>query len=244
MQVAVLRPADAAARTAAKLRALGFAPLVAPLTAIVAAPPPRLAARDFAGIVVTSANAIEAVAAHPDLALFAGLPAWTVGAHSAAVARRHGFVDVRAGGGDAAALAAQLERAGERGRPYLWLAGEDVAADLAALLAPAGIAIERCVVYRAAAAAVLPRVLADALGAGTLGAALHYSPRGATLYRDLAAAAGLAEAALAVRNLCLAERVAASLRAAGARAIEVAERPEEAALLALLGSPSPARAAR
>jgi uroporphyrinogen-III synthase len=237
--VAVLRPAAAAARTAARLEALGFEPLVAPLTTIVSQPPPRLAERDFAGVLITSANAVAAVTSHPDLPALARLPLWAVGAHSAAAARRHGFADVRVAGGDAAALVALLGAEGERTRPYLWLAGEDVAADLAALLAPAGIAVERRIVYRAAAAQALPAPLAVALHAGTVAAALHFSPRGAGLYVELARQAGLEAAARAVKGLCLAERVAAPLRAAGAYDIAVAARPEETALLALLGSPSP-----
>jgi uroporphyrinogen-III synthase len=244
MEVVVLRAAAAAARTAARLREIGFAPLVAPLSAIAPAPPARLAERDFAGVIVTSAAAIEAVAGHADLAALARLPLWAVGAHSAAVGRRHGFAHVRAAGGDAAALAARLRAEAERGRPYLWLSGADIAADLAVLLASDDIAVERRIVYRAEAVATLPAPLAAALRAGTPGAVLHFSPRGAATYLDLAARAGLAEAALRPAQLCLAEAVAAPLRAAGAAHIAVAARPDQATLLTLLGSPTPPRAAR
>ncbi|MEJ2436314.1 MAG: uroporphyrinogen-III synthase, partial [Pseudolabrys sp.] len=49
-----------------------------------------------------------------------------------------------------------------------------------------------------------------------------------------ARAAGIAEAALAVRHYCLSAQVAAPLQAAGARRVAVAPQPQQAALIELL----------
>ena len=52
----------------------------------------------------------------------------------------------------------------------------------------------------------------------------------------LAGAAGLAEAALRPRQLCLSDQVAEPLRGAGVADIEVASSPREDDLLTLLGA--------
>lgn len=243
-QIVVLRPAAAAARTAAHLLARGFAPLVAPLTTIAASPPPRLIAADPGGSVVTSAAALKAVTGHPDLAALKALPIWTVGTETAAAARRHGFADVRAAGGDAVALAARLREEAPRGPALLWLAGADVAADLRTTAAADGIRVERYEVYRSVAVDELSPALATALRAGSIEAVLHYSARSARLYIALTTAAGLIEWALRPRQLCLSARIAASFAAAEASPVSVAARPDEVALFDLLGSPSPAQAVR
>jgi uroporphyrinogen-III synthase len=103
------------------------------------------------------------------------------------------------------------------------------------VLAPAGIVLERRVVYRTDAVARLPPALATALQDRTPAAVLHFSRRSAQTYVDLVAAADLTTAALRPRQLCLSAQVAAPLMQAGAAAVEVAEVPSEAALLALLG---------
>ncbi len=71
------------------------------------------------------------------------------------------------------------------------------------------------------------------LRARELDAVLHFSPRSAEMFVALARKARLESALRSIRHLCLSAAVAAVLSEAGARA-EIAPRPEEAALLALL----------
>jgi uroporphyrinogen-III synthase len=90
-------------------------------------------------------------------------------------------------------------------------------------------------VYRAVTLP-FPALLIDALHAGTLDAALHYSRRSAEAFVAGAYAARLDSPALALRQLCLSDQVAMPLRSAGAPTVAVAAHPDEASLFGLLDS--------
>jgi uroporphyrinogen-III synthase len=77
----------------------------------------------------------------------------------------------------------------------------------------------------------------EALTAGEIEAVLHYSRRSAENYVVGARAAGIVDAALKPRHVCLAESAAAPLVAAGAAKVVIARRPDEAALFELLSPP-------
>ena len=65
---------------------------------------------------------------------------------------------------------------------------------------------------------------------------LHFSGRSAEAYLDCAARGGIRDHALAPVHYCLSRQVAEPLSAAGAAAVRIAARPDEAALLELVGS--------
>jgi uroporphyrinogen-III synthase len=233
MRVVVTRPQHDSERTAALLRGRGHEVLVAPLMRI------EPIAADLAGkwgaIIVTSANALHAIAENSAREALTSLPLFAVGHRSAEAASQAGFADVSSAGGDVHDLVRTLiaRRAGANA-PLLYLAGEDRAADLPGELSAHGIAAELRVVYRAVIAP-FPQALIEALKAGTVDAVMHFSRRGAGNYLAGAMQAGVAGPAMAVRHLCLSAQVAESL--AGASRIAVAARPEEAALVALLQAP-------
>lgn len=231
MRVVVTRPQADSERTAVALEALGHEVLVAPLMRI------EPVAVDLAGtwsaIVITSANALQAVPAT------AGgvkpLPVFAVGDRSAEAARRAGFAEVSSANGDIKGLVRLVAaRAVGAKAPLLYLAGEDRAGDLVAQLAARGIEAEMKVVYRIVAE-VFPPVLAAALESGDVDAVLHFSRRSAELFVEGARSSGVAGPAEDVRHLCLSSQVAEPL--AGASRIAVAARPEEAGLIALLRAP-------
>ena len=231
MRVVVTRPQADSERTAAALEALGHEVLVAPLMRI------EPVAVDLAGtwsaIVITSANALQAVPATTDGVKT--LPVFAVGDRSAEAARRAGFAEVSSANGDIKGLARLVAaRAVGAKAPLLYLAGEDRAGDLVAQLAAHGIDAEMKVVYRTVAEA-FPPVLAAALESGDVDAVLHFSRRSAELFVEGARASGVAGPAEDVRHLCLSAQVAEPL--AGASRVTVAARPEEAALIALLRAP-------
>ncbi len=232
VRVLVTRPQPDGERTAAALRARGHHVLHAPLMRIepVAADIP---AGPFAAILITSANAARAVAAHARRSALNGIPVFAVGRHSAEAARDAGFAEVISAGGDANDLARLVAARGAAG-PLLYLAGEDRAGDLAGDLAAHDFAVRTVALYRAAAAA-FPAALAQALKAGLLDAALHFSRRSAELYLAGAGTAGFPGPALALRHFCLSPQVAEPLKAAGSGKIIVAPRPDEAVLIDLLG---------
>ena len=232
MRVLVTRPLHEAEATARRLSDIGHAPLVAPVMRI-AALPVDLSRRAAQAVVLTSAHAVEFLP-DADRAALSGLPVFAVGGRSAAAARGAGFRDVRAGGGGEHALAALVSASLPAGARALYLAGRERKGDLPDLLRARGFLCDVAECYVAVAAATLDTAAADALAAGTLDAALHYSARSAEIFARLAAAAGRARAAAVLLHLCLSAAVAAGLSGLGAERVRVAARPDETSLFALL----------
>ena len=245
MLVLVTRPEHDARRTAERLVALGHEPLVAPVLRIepTGEPPP---AGPFDAIVVTSANAVPALAV---LGPRTSAPVFAVGDRTAALAAAAGFV-TRSASGDARALAALVQAALPCGASLLHVAGVDRKREPGASLAEAGYRVVPWAVYAATALDRLPADLEAALRQRTGEAALHYSRRSAETLLRLALAADLTAPLLDVTHLCLSCDAAAPLQQAGAPSVVVAPRPDEEALLAMLAtlpiaaperSPAPAR---
>jgi uroporphyrinogen-III synthase len=234
VRLLVTRPEPDGERTGAALRGRGHDVLLAPLLRVEAIAC-DLGEAAYGAVVMTSANAARAVAAHPSRAVLAALPAFTVGRRTAEAARAAGFADVRSADGDKADLAALLRAEYEAARgPLLYLAGEDRAGELD--LAVSGIAVVTTVIYRAAAAERFPDEVAAALAAGAIDGVLHFSRRSAEAYLACGRRAGVLAAALAPLQLCLSAAVAEPLAAAGARAVRIAFRPDETAMLELVGA--------
>ena len=230
MAVLVTRPERASAHTAGRLAALGREVLVEPLLDLHFMPPNRLVPPVPDAVIITSSNGARAVARHPDLAKLTHLPLWTVGSRTSAAARELGFEILRGEAPDAVGLGALL--GAEPAQHFLYLAAENRSADFA-VLAPRH-TVDVCVVYRATPKHALSAETIAALKSGGVTSVLHYSRRLAETYLALTDAAGIGAEALRPRHLCLSEQVAAPLRAAGAREIEVSAEPREDALLALL----------
>ncbi len=118
MRILVTRPEPDNARTAAALRMRGHAPVLAPLLRIEPAAA-DIGAGPFAAALITSANAVRALAVHPARARVLALPALAVGEATAAAARDAGFVSVEAADGDAASLV-RLVRVRPPHRSFIW----------------------------------------------------------------------------------------------------------------------------
>ncbi|MCJ2045663.1 uroporphyrinogen-III synthase [Methylobacterium sp. J-078] len=237
MRIWVARPEPGASRTAHRLRDLGHRPLVAPVLA-VAETGARLPAGRFAGLILTSTNAVAALS--PDeRARFRDVPAFAVGARTAAAVRAAGLGDVRIAGGDARSLAALVAASLPRGSALLHAAGAERKAEPAATLAAAGFTLSVRELYATRIAPRLPDALLDALGARALDAVLHYSRRSAAAAHDLAGTHGLGGAFRALTHYCLSADVAVPLVAAGVAVHFVPERPDEEMLLAGLAAPKP-----
>ena len=236
MRLLVTRQQEDGERTAQLLRARGHSVMLAPLLQIE-----PLAAEfgpgPFAAVLTTSANAARAVAGHARLAELRSLPLYTVGRRSAEAARAVGFAVAHSAEGNAHDLIRIVaqELAGAA-RPLLYLAGADRSIDLAQTLATQGLTVRTAIVYRAAVAERVPREAEQAITAGEIDGVLHYSRRSADAFLRCAGAASLRERALALTHFCLSPQVAAPLAQAGAANIRIAARPEEAALLDLVGS--------
>lgn len=230
--VLVTRPEPGGAETAARVAALGWEPVLAP--ALVLTPRPLVMARAQA-LLLTSRAAARALPAPVP-----GLPVLGVGEATAAEAGRRGWGPCHAADGtakDMARVAAALfdPKAG----PLLLAVGEGYSLDLAADLRARGFRVIRRIAYAAEPALKLPDAAREALAAGRVGAVLFHSPRSAVCAMTLFRSAGVAEAAARMEVLAISRRVGEAAAAAIAplswRGIRVATRPEEDALLRLLG---------
>jgi len=225
MRVWVTRAQPHAEDTAGRLRALGHTPLVAPLLEVRPLP----AALDLAGVAAlafTSRNGVAAFAAREPRRAW---PVFAVGDATAEAARAAGFGDVSSAGGDVAALAALIARRPPLG-PVLHAGAAEAAGDLAGLLAGRGVPTLSAALYETISLAPAPEACA---AWPELDAVLIHSPKAARALAAAAHALGRAGAAPPPRLLAISEAAAAPLRTTFGMA-EVALRPDEAALLALL----------
>lgn len=229
MRLLVTRPDPT--RTAEVLRAKGHDVLAAPLMRIETVVADVTGS--FAGVLITSANAVHALRDHARRSELLRLPVLAVGTRSAEAAREAGFASVESADGGLADLV-RLAATRFGGQRLLYLAGEDRAGDPAAELAPHGIVVETVVIYRAVALDGLPAEAAAALHERRLDAVLHYSRRSAAILLRVAEGAGALNAALSLAHYCLSDEVAAPLREAGARRVFVAQTPAESELIALI----------
>ena len=235
VRLLLTRPEPDAQRTAAVLRARGHDVIAAPLLRIEPVTEAQIGAGPWAAILITSANAAHAVAAHARVASLRALPVFAVGRRSAEAMAAAGFADVISADGNVSDLVRLVAARMQPAAPLLYLAGEDRSGDLAGDLCARGFAVETTTIYRAIAATALPPAAAQALASGIDGV-LHFSRRSAEAYVDAARAAGLLANALKPVQFCLSAQVAEPLAQAGAATIRVAERPNEAALIALIAA--------
>lgn len=218
-RVWVTRAEPGAARTAARLRDMGFEPLVQPLLEVETLTPPLPDLDRFAALVFTSANGVAAFAA---LTPRRDRPVFTVGETTATAARTAGFVGVRSADGDLADLA-RLISAELSDAALLAPQAETPAGDLADALATTkarDVTVETLTVYRTIAAPW--RAPSD------FDAVLIHSPRAGRILAAWLGEGGRAKAAEAV-YACISSAAAAPLASIGL-APTVAERPDEATL--------------
>lgn len=232
-RVLVTRPQPGADATSRRLAALGFEPVVLPLTETRAVEPaalPDIASVD--AVAVTSANALRLA---PDAlrAACAQKPCFVVGRETAAAARGAGFADPQVGPGDALGLAQRLIARHGRGARVLYLCGKVRLPAFEAALEQAGIAVVAVETYDTRASDVGAGDIAAASGGRPIAAALLHSAESARRLSAMARDAG--DVLGATRFYCLSQRIAAALEGVDASRIAVARHPNEQALLGMLG---------
>jgi uroporphyrinogen-III synthase len=239
MAILVTRPQPDNHSTAAALRARGFEVLAAPMLRFEKVMLSIDTDADFGAVVVTSANALRGFADQPAPAALLDLPLFAVGERTAQAARDLGFARVMSADGDASALRELLvesvkAKALKKAQPLLYLAGADLARDLAGELGERGFTVITQTTYRMAPVADLPVDVCDALAAGKVDAVLHYSRRSARAFFQAAGLSGVEIAALAIPHCCLSAAIAGIAHDAGATQVTVAAMPDENALFAAL----------
>jgi uroporphyrinogen-III synthase len=241
MTVLLTRPSPDIDRTAETLRARGIAVLLAPMLRFEPVPLPASVGDDYGALIVTSANALRAVAPQLANSPLKRLPLFVVGAQTASIARDLGFGKVISADGDAVALR-ELIAGGVKKRIFkkrdtlLYLAAADVSRDLAGELTALGFAVTTQTVYRMAEVATLPREVCAAFAAHGIEAVLHYSRRSAAAFVAAAREGGVEISALAVPQCCMSASVAEVLREAGASQITIAAQLNEDELLEALAT--------
>src|SRR6266404_6148359 len=231
MAVLVTRPHPDDETTAAGLRARGYEVLQAPMLRFEpVAFHDDLDAR-YGAVIVTSANALRGIEPHLAGSRLLKLPLFAVGEHTAAAARGAGFDHVIPAKGDAAmlrdlVLKSVKAKALKKASTLLYLAGADLARDLAGELGERGFTVVTHTTYRMIPATSLPREVCDAFVANEVEAVLHYSRRSARAFLDAARAGGVEISALALPQCCISPAVAAVLRDAGATQVTAAASPD------------------
>jgi uroporphyrinogen-III synthase len=229
MRALVTRPREEAEGLAAALAARGVDAVLEPMMEVHyrAKPAPDLGG--VQALLCTSANGARALARIIDER---DVPLLAVGDATASRARAEGFTDVASAGGSIADLVdlAALRLRPQRGR-LLQIAGAVVAGDLAGALRARGFTVERSVLYDARAAAALSRSVVRALRSGMIDFALFFSPRTAAIFIRLASSAGVAGGCRMITALSISAATDDALSALSWRDRQVAEKPNQPALL-------------
>ena len=225
MRVLVTRPQDDADETAALLRARGHEPVVAPLLGVNYHDRQALHLNGVQGLLFTSANGARAFARHTsrrDFTVFA------VGTQTTEAARAAGFRDIHNADGNSEDLARTVRAAADpNSGTLLHAAGAEAEGRLAAALAAAGYDVRSEVLYDVPAVGVMPRAARDAWP--TLDAVLLYSARSAQVFADYVRAADLDCAGVVA--CCISEPAAKPLGPLALKAVRIAARPTQTALL-------------
>ena len=244
MVVLVTRPQPDDEATAAALRAKGFEVMLAPMLRFEPVAFHDDGDARYGAVIVTSANALRGIAPHLEGSRLQGsrllkLPLFAVGEHTASAAHRAGFDNVIPANGDAASLrdsvlASVKAKELKKASPLLYLAGADLARDLAGELDERGFTVVTHTTYRMIPVSSLPREACEAFAASGIEAVLHYSRRSARAFLDAARAGGVEISALAIPQCCISAAVASVVRDAGATQVLAAASSDENALFEVL----------
>jgi uroporphyrinogen-III synthase len=229
MRILVTRPLEDGTEIARLLAGRGHQALLAPLLEPHFQDGPLLETgtelEGVAAILATSANGIRALG--PRTAR-RDIPILAVGPQTANGARNAGFTDVRSADGDARALADATAAWVPAGATLLHVCAEDAPGTLSERLNQAGFTVRRCALYRIEPATQLPSETQMALRAGSLDAAMFFSPRTAGIFVQLAE--GLPTEGLTA--LCISRATAEALAPRDFAQIKVAAQPNQDAMLA------------
>jgi uroporphyrinogen-III synthase len=238
VRILLTRPREDTAALAEKLTAAGHDVLSEPMLEIRFVPGAGVDLDGAQGLLFTSANGVRAFAAAEERR---DLPAFAVGDATAAAARRAGFARVESAGGRVDDLVLLVrDRLVPGAGALVHAAGRDVAGDLAGNLSPAGFEVRRAVLYTAEAARTLSAETARALRAGEIDAVLFYSARSAQTFRRLIDEAKLAFSLGRATAFGLSQAAVEPVKSLPWAHIEIADRPDEGAILRLLEKEAPA----
>ncbi|TPN83764.1 uroporphyrinogen-III synthase [Mesorhizobium sp. CU2] len=232
LRVLVTRPEPGTSRTARRLEALGFQPVLLPLTETKALPVEADTMQDAVAVAVTSANAVRH-APRELIATLAALPCHAVGERTAEACRAAGFSSVSEGPGDATALADAIA-AGLAGKAIVYLCGRVRLPAFEARLKAAGVRVDAVETYDTAGLDQRDADVLARLSESPVDAALLYSAKASAALVKLIERPALGHLFETTEFLALSARVAAPLDGIAGHRIRIAPHPDEDALLGLL----------
>jgi uroporphyrinogen-III synthase len=224
--VLITRPEPGASEMAARLLALDYNPVMAPLLRIR-----RLAARLPArvdAILVSSGSALPCL---PDS--LHNVPMLAVGNATAHRARAAGFTTVSSADGDALALADLTRRTYRPGAALLFATARKQGASLAATLRADGFVVHRRAVYESRPVARMPPAAIRALQDESLAVAIFLSAETARAFCRLLPAQ-LVPALAGIEALAIGQPAADALRFLPWRRVRVSAKSTQDSILAML----------
>jgi len=237
MRLLITRPQEDAVAIAKILRALGHAPIVAPLMDVQFRDGPEMTLEGVQAVLATSANGVRAVArrtARRDV------PIYAVGPQTAESARSAGFKKVLSAEGDSNMLVEFVSGHADPGKgQLLHAAGAETAGRVKQALQAKGFTVETVVLYDAVPVARLPEDAFVSLRDGTLGGVLLFSPRSAKTFATLASEAKVASSCEKLDAYCISAATAAALTPLTFARMVVAGVPNQDAMIALIPPAAP-----
>jgi uroporphyrinogen-III synthase len=236
MRLLVTRSEPDATRLKARLEDLGLEATIEPLVNITFKKTDEIDLSEAQALIVTSRNALRALAARPRLLEIARkLPAFAVGEATAGDAHALGFEVVLAGAGTFYDLVPLIVSMLDPAQGLIvHLAGDTLAGDLKGELETHGFRVDQPVVYRTESSTSLTDTTIEQMATGEIEGVILLSPRTATVYAELVARHGLIRSVQEIVHFCLSKSVARRLRAIGTIRIEIASRPHLEEVLALV----------
>jgi uroporphyrinogen-III synthase len=228
-RVLVTRPQPGAARTAARLGAAGFEPVVLPLT--------RIEPLDFVlpeglfdAVIVTSAQALERM----NTASIVRLPVFVVGETTAEAARSAGFEKVMTADGSAQSTAALVRSSAKPAARLLYLCGRVRRPELEAMLGAAGLQVTAAETYDAVPIRYSKSELAARLGQTPFDAVTLMSAQAAELFLALTKVEAIAQLFMPSAIICFSPRIAEILIHSSVGRTSVTEAATEDSMFDLL----------
>ncbi|MDP9837455.1 uroporphyrinogen-III synthase [Neorhizobium huautlense] len=232
MRVVVTRPLNRAEATATELRGMGHEPLLLPLSEArhLTGAAEQALTKPYPAIALTSAEALRALASF-DLSTHLHTPLFAVGRKTAAAAEDAGFKNIRIADGDGASLAGLIVQ--HAPSHVVYLTGRPRSPTFETALDAAEILYSIIECYEMVP---LQPSTADiqSLLVAPPDAILFHSRETARLFFALPAIADSLAAWRSSKIACLGARIADAIPAALQDRVKIAERPDEASLLALL----------
>lgn len=228
------RPEPGATRTAERVEVLGFLPLILPLTKIV---PLQIAPPDgpFDAVAITSANALRH-APKDFLTPLLELPCFVVGQTTAEAARHAGFKHVTVGNGDGVSLAHRLNVSVQTTARVIYLTGQVRSPEFEHIVQQTGRQIHPVLTYDTLFADYADAYLVNLFNGRAPDICLLFSRKSAQVFLNLTKRNEIAHLFENTEIICLSKSISEVLNAAGSGAVRVADRPDEAAMLAMLGA--------